>query len=97
MGSILFLAPEQWQGKKGSRDAYSVKGEATDIWALGVTLFFLLTFQYPYECDNPGLMRQKINNEEIDFSPIKNDSVRHVLQRLLYKDPLKRATLEELM
>jgi serine/threonine protein kinase len=44
MGSYLFFAPEMFM-----RDNKSVKvrGEKTDIWALGITFFFLLSGSYP--------------------------------------------------
>jgi serine/threonine protein kinase len=38
MGSYIFFAPEMFLGKKSK-----VRGEKTDIWALGITLFYMLT------------------------------------------------------
>ena len=37
-GSFLFFAPEMF-----SREKYQVRGEKTDIWALGITFFYLLS------------------------------------------------------
>ena len=42
LGSVLFHAPEMFeQGKKH-------RGEKTDIWALGVTLYYILCGMYPH-------------------------------------------------
>ena len=39
MGSYMFFAPEMFERK--TKDI-KVHGEKTDIWALGITLFYLL-------------------------------------------------------
>ncbi|CCW60445.1 unnamed protein product [Phytomonas sp. EM1] len=40
-GTMLFLAPEVWKGS-------STNGKPVDIWAMGVTLFTLLTGRLPF-------------------------------------------------
>ena len=42
-GSYVFFAPEMFKRK----EAVQVRGEKTDIWALGVTLYFMLSGVYP--------------------------------------------------
>ena len=44
MGSYIFFAPEMFLGKSSG---VKIRGEKTDIWALGVTLFYMLTGKYP--------------------------------------------------
>ena len=39
IGSYVFFAPEMFQKSNGIK----IRGEKTDIWALGVTLFYMLT------------------------------------------------------
>jgi serine/threonine protein kinase len=41
VGSRLFFAPELCEGG-------TVKGRMTDIWASGITLFFMLFNKYPF-------------------------------------------------
>ena len=40
MGSFIFFAPEMFMGKKSN---VKVRGTKTDIWALGITLFYMVT------------------------------------------------------
>lgn len=40
MGSYIFFAPEMFMGKNSK---VKVRGSKTDIWALGITFFYLLT------------------------------------------------------
>ena len=43
MGSHMFFSPEMFLKTKGK----TVRGELTDMWALGVTLYYLLVGKYP--------------------------------------------------
>jgi len=45
MGSYMFFAPEMFLSKS---DGVKVRGERTDIWALGITLYYLLCGRYPF-------------------------------------------------
>ena len=46
MGSLMFFAPEMFLKQR------SFKGTQTDIWALGITFYYLLAGQYPYDATN---------------------------------------------
>lgn len=94
MGSYQFFAPEMFMRADKS---LKVRGEQTDIWALGITFYYLLSGVYPNEeAKTPYALREMILNNQIDFSLIKHQSARDVLQKMLQKDPSKRATLEQL-
>lgn len=42
----MFYAPEMFDRKNSGSP---IRGERTDIWALGVTMFFILTGRYPFD------------------------------------------------
>ena len=70
------------------------RGEMTDIWALGVTIYYMLSGQYPCEdAISPLQLRDYIIERPINFDLIKHDEARNLLQTILEKNPDKRATL----
>ena len=46
MGSYMFFAPEMFESSTSTK---KVRGRKTDLWALGITLYYMLCGQYPYE------------------------------------------------
>ena len=73
----MFFAPEMFLR---SEQSIKVRGEKTDIWALGVTFYYLLTGKYPCEdAMNPLHLKTLIVEREINFSLIKNDEAREVI------------------
>lgn len=44
VGTPFYLAPELWEDKKCTKKS--------DIWSLGVILYELCTFKYPYLANN---------------------------------------------
>ena len=106
MGSYMFFAPEMFACKNGETSSQagsfnkelSMKhGEKTDIWALGITIYYLLTGQYHcQDATAPLQLRYLIINRAINFDLIKFDKARKLLQIILEKDPEKRASLEDI-
>ena len=95
LGSYLFFAPEMFQDKKTK---VKIRGEKTDIWALGVTLFYMLTGSYPSgDITDLQDLGKHILYGEIDFSIIKNLKARKVVESMLVKNAEKRASLTELL
>jgi serine/threonine protein kinase len=56
-GSTLFFAPEVIDGK-----TYS--GKKSDVWALGVTLYYMVFRKYPFYAINRDQLYPKIKTEE---------------------------------
>jgi serine/threonine protein kinase len=68
MGSYMFFSPEMFL-----REKFVVRGEKTDIWALDITFFYLLTGFYPWkDATNPYHLKELIINLDINFDLIKN-------------------------
>ena len=74
MGSYMFYAPEMFMR---ADKTIKVRGEMTDIWALGVTFFYLITGQYPCEdAVNPLHLKELILERDVNFGLIKNVEAR---------------------
>lgn len=88
MGTLKYMAPEQMLGKQGEI------GPWTDVYALGVTLFELLTLEFPYAGATHQLyMNAALTSEARRASKI-NDRVGRdletVIGKALEKDPKDR-------
>ncbi|WP_372365528.1 protein kinase [Candidatus Uabimicrobium sp. HlEnr_7] len=57
IGTPFFLSPEQAQGNK------KLVTKSTDIYALGIILYQVLTKKYPFTADNLSLLLRKIETE----------------------------------
>lgn len=70
----------------------------TDLWALGITFYYLSTGKLPYgDAKNLMHLKELVTERDIDFSIIKNEPLKNLLKSLLQKDPLQRATLDNLI
>lgn len=85
-GSPAYMSPEQLSG--------AVAGAAADLYALGVTLFELLTGRLPHEAQNMGeLLRQVAQEPAPPLTHIRPDlpaGVAALVARLLAKQPSER-------
>lgn len=88
MGTPLFSAPEIYQ-KLGNTCK-------SDLWSLGVTIYYCLTQKYPYTAKTkPDLMRLISSNFQPDFSELPN-RYGQIVKGLLHKNPEKRMSLSQL-
>jgi TolB-like protein/tetratricopeptide (TPR) repeat protein len=84
-GTVSFMAPEQVSGKEIT--------PSTDLWALGVVLYQMLTGQRPFGGDELSTL-----NAILHVEPVRPSSLRaeipswldDVVMRLLRKDPAER-------
>ncbi|HXX59594.1 MAG TPA: serine/threonine-protein kinase, partial [Dehalococcoidales bacterium] len=86
MGTPDYMAPEQIQGKRGD--------PRTDIYALGIILYEMLTGTVPFQGDNAmSVMHQHLTGEPVP--PIRiNNSIPPVMEKIILKcirrDPRER-------
>lgn len=89
-GTVIFMAPE----------IFKLKGYnpfAADMWAIGVTLYYLATNTLPFFDANHKKAIQKIMLGQYDDSNITNPIIKHMISRCLEMDSTKRATVYELL
>lgn len=85
LGSPAYMAPEQAEGKRSQ--------PATDLWGLGVTLYFALMGRSPFARSHPIATLQSVINDDVvpPEGPLSG-----VISDLLAKDPADRPTPAEL-
>lgn len=86
LGTLSYMAPEQLAG--GPVD------ERTDLYALGVTLFQLLTGRLPHEADSMGELMRRIAQQPApglrDLRPDLPEALAALVAGLLDKAPARR-------
>ena len=88
LGTIRFMAPEHFtsEGEK------MLNGKSVDVWASGVTLYMMLTNEFPFKGKTLQEITSQIKNDVPDYSLIKNNEIKRLLKSILEKDYLKRLT-----
>ncbi|KAL0251814.1 hypothetical protein GEMRC1_001026 [Eukaryota sp. GEM-RC1] len=89
-GSSGFLAPELVSGYVARAS------KSSDIWAAGITLFFLVFGRLPFYDQQVFRLYRKICHDEISFPLYMDPLLKHVLLSMLDKNPKTRITAEQL-
>ncbi len=82
MGKLPYMAPELFE-----RAAATVE---SDLWALGVTAYQLLTGSRPFDGGNQVHTVRRITSENVDLSALRQDVFSTLVDELLAKDPTQR-------
>lgn len=83
-GKPEFISPEQARGFSAA--------PASDMYSLGMVIYFLQTGVAAFRADNPSAILKKHEYEEIVFPPSFPAPLKRVVTRLTAKLPLKRVT-----
>nr|WP_189492379.1 serine/threonine-protein kinase [Streptomyces sp. San01] len=86
VGSVDYLAPERVSG--------AAPGPASDLWALGATLFTAVEGKSPFRRTSPISTMQAVVEEE-PGDLLYADALAPVIQALLRKDPAARPSADE--
>lgn len=86
IGTPHYLAPEQLSGEKASPQ--------TDVWALGILLYEMLTGKLPFEADTMASLCYQITMAEFPppqtLNPAVSENVAKIVRRCLEKNPAER-------
>ncbi|MCC7111807.1 MAG: protein kinase [Deltaproteobacteria bacterium] len=91
VGSLRFIAPEVWEGKAATT--------ASDLYAVGVTLYACLAGRLPYDVQTPAAMFEALKKPPPPLTELGvHPAVDAVVRRAMVRDPKKRfATIEALL
>lgn len=86
IGTPNYMAPEQWRGESIT--------PATDQYALGILVYFMLTGKLPFESPTPyALMHKHLNEIAIPlkvFRPELPEALQKVIEKAIAKQPIDR-------
>lgn len=89
-GTKLFMAPEIFK-----RKAYNPM--AADVWAIGITLYFMATHQYPFYSPDPVLLARQIDIGVYADEKVDDPFMRQLIGKCLVVNPEKRATIDDII
>ncbi len=86
-GTPLFMAPELLEGRAGG-------DPSTDLYSLGVLLYWSVSGRYPFEADSPMELHRKVREEPpmplVDRCPQAPAAFVEIVARTLARDPAQR-------
>lgn len=87
-GTYAFMAPELHGGSK------IFKGKPTDIWAAGVTLFYMVEGKTPFNSKKISDLVNEVKTQKIEFPVHFSDELTELLSAMLDKNPETRIGIE---
>jgi len=89
IGTPLYLAPEVWR-----RKPYDSK---CDMWSLGVLLYEMMTFTFPFIANNTRDLAQKVCLGKFNLPKNYSKDLVLIVRRLLQVSPISRPSVDELL
>lgn len=88
IGSPIYMAPEVWDHDYGKE---------CDMWSLGITLYQLLTGEFPFTGKNFPELKAVIHSGRFMYPKNCNltDDCKDLIQKMLMVDPKERITIPE--
>ena len=98
MGTYHYYSPEMWDKKYDEfGNIKAIRGEVSDLWALGITFYRLATGRFPYEeVQSVKELKNKILNVPINYSLVKNNDLKELLMHILNININERATFTQI-
>lgn len=90
-GSLMFSAPEILLKN-------SICPFKSDIWALGITFFYLASGKYPFPKDSREDLKRAIQMGQLDYSYVQlNPQIQSLIQKMTARNPNLRLSAEKLL
>lgn len=89
-GSKVYFSPERF-----SNAPYDPM--KADVWALGVTFYYLITRQYPWMSFNVNELMKSITEENVQFTFHGYPAIQDLVNKMLNKNPTERPSCEEMI
>lgn len=86
VGTYAYMSPEQARGQN------AILSPGTDVYALGATLYRLLTGHPPIQGPNPAILLRNIQTQEVVSPRLFNSAVPHDLASIILKSLRKEAS-----
>lgn len=90
-GSLLFCSPEIITSSQF--DPFKA-----DIWALGITFFYMAAGKYPFSAKSYDQLFQLVKFGQVNFFNVEiNLSIKALIQKMTSKDPKNRPSINEIL
>ncbi len=86
----MFLPPETWLTQK-------FHGKPVDIWALGITFYFLAVGTYPFNTTDMSQFNKIVETQPIKYPERVNSGLSALIDKMTKKNPNDRITLHGAM
>uniref|UniRef100_A0A0G4HG40 Protein kinase domain-containing protein n=1 Tax=Chromera velia CCMP2878 TaxID=1169474 RepID=A0A0G4HG40_9ALVE len=98
-GTYAFLSPESCAVSKEGEEYEGHDGPASDVWALGCTLYCFFYGRPPIMAENLKDLFDMLAEGQVELPPLPkiSEEARDLLSRIFVKEPSKRITLEQML
>ena len=90
VGSPCYCAPECLLRKQ-------YNGRLSDIWSLGVILYFMVTGTHPWTINTPSIMTRQIIKGNYKIPNYVSPACRSLIMKMMRVNPLDRITLDHIL
>ena len=89
-GTFMFMPPE-------AHSSVNFRGKPADIWACGITLYYMLTKSSPYINKTYSALIEEIKTSTIKFPESISPTLQDLLRQMTEKDPFTRISAEQIL